>query len=409
VRVDPRGVDCRVVQLAGSGNGRRLTGSGTDRALERFPVSGRIETVVLRQGRWTPTAFAWKRWTAPSRGRRRSPTLSRPRGGEVTGFDVREMLRVYNGQTVPWDGAASGPLDLTVTLQHSDSLRLPPTWRFRRLGTALPYTARSMLLTTASRNPGFGPLVSGAARSTRLDFSGVLGRQLRVRADSRNLDEVLPAFDVPSLPVKLQKGEAAFDGSVAGKLDDPRIAGHGSATNVVWSGKTFDALSGDIDLTSAGFAVRNGSVQRGTLRAQGAGSLGMRDWTVEDASPLVPVGFHPQRSGRRSDGHRGCQERSLQGTIDADRQRSREPFGDPALDAAITATKGTLDGEPFTRFTGALNYSAEPSDGQRATGGGRQTDRHMQAHYQHQAGAFGNGQLRFQVDSNPCRWASFRS
>ena len=46
-------------------------------------------------------------------------------------------------------------------------------------------------------------------------------RQLRVHADSRNLDDVLPAFDVASIPVKLQNGEAVFDGVVTGRFVDP--------------------------------------------------------------------------------------------------------------------------------------------------------------------------------------------
>ena len=48
-----------------------------------------------------------------------------------------------------------------------------------------------------------------------IESPAVLGRQLRVHADSRNLDDVLPAFDIQSLPVKLQSGEVIFDGTVA--------------------------------------------------------------------------------------------------------------------------------------------------------------------------------------------------
>src|ERR1035441_4517641 len=79
-------------------------------------------------------------------------------------------------------------------------------------------------------------------------------------------------------------------GSIAGKPEAAHITGHGNATNVVWSGRTFEALGGDIDLSSAGLTVRNGNVQQGALRAQGAGSLGMREWKVEDASPVSFAG-----------------------------------------------------------------------------------------------------------------------
>ena len=129
-----------------------------------------------------------------------------------------------------------------------------------------------------------------ALPSTRLDFSGVLGRQLRVRADSRNLDEVLPAFDIQSLPVKLQYGEAVFDGSIMRQTGRSAYHGPWQCHERGLAGPDFEALSGDIDLCSAGLAVRNGSVQQGALHAQGAGSLGMRDWKVEDASPVSFAG-----------------------------------------------------------------------------------------------------------------------
>ena len=59
---------------------------------------------------------------------------------------------------------------------------------------------------------------------------------------------------------------------------------------MVWSGRTFDALSGDIDLSGAGLTVRNGSVQQGVLHLQGAGSLGMQRLEGGDASPISAAG-----------------------------------------------------------------------------------------------------------------------
>src|SRR6202021_3007933 len=109
--------------------------------------------------------------------------------------------------------------------------------------------------------------------ATHAEFSGVLGRVLRVQASSRNVDDVLPAFAITSLPVKLQNGQAAFDGSVAGPLDQPHIVGHASATNLAYAGRVFNALAGDVDLTSAGLAVQNGRIEQGALRAQGSGSV----------------------------------------------------------------------------------------------------------------------------------------
>jgi len=105
-------------------------------------------------------------------------------------------------------------------------------------------------------------------------------------------DPPMPLSDIVALlatGIDVYKRQV-FDGTITGSLDTPRITGHGNATNVVWSGRTFQALGGDIDLSSTGLAVRNGNVQQGALHAQGAGSLGMRDWQVEDASPVSFAG-----------------------------------------------------------------------------------------------------------------------
>ena len=208
----------------------------------------------------------------------------------MAGFDVRKLMRVYNGQSVPWDAAASGPVQLSVAFGDSRTLRVAGRMAVSPAGTGAPvHGSIDGNYDAAGETLDLGNSWL-ALPSTRLDFSGVLGRQLRVRADSRDLDEVLPAFDIQALPVKLQSGEVVFDGSIAGPLDAPRITGHGNATNVVWSGRTFQALSGEIDLSSAGLSVRNGSVRLDALHGQGAGSLGMRDWKVEDASPVSFAG-----------------------------------------------------------------------------------------------------------------------
>ena len=44
--------------------------------------------------------------------------------GDVTGFDVRKLMRVYNGQSVPWDAAASGPMQLSVTFGNTSTLQI---------------------------------------------------------------------------------------------------------------------------------------------------------------------------------------------------------------------------------------------------------------------------------------------
>ncbi|MGA2739590.1 MAG: translocation/assembly module TamB domain-containing protein [Bryobacteraceae bacterium] len=403
--IEPRRIAVSGLRIGGLG---LASLTGTNRALEPFPVSGRIETVVLRQKTLDAGGIHIETLDGSFEGKTQIADLRRMHvEGDVSGFDVRKIMRIYNGESVPWDGAASGPMQLGVTLGNSSTLQLAGRMVISPSGPGAPvHGSIGATYDAAGETLDLGTSFL-ALPSTRLDFSGVLGRQLRVHADSRNLDEVLPVFDVPSLPVKLQSGEALFDGTIAGPLAAPHIAGHGNATNVVWSGRTFQAVGGDIDLSSAGVAVRNGNVQQGALHAQGAGSLGMRGWQVEDSSPVSFAGSIRNAPAADLMGIADIKNIPIAATVSAD-AKVAGTVSAPLISATITATKGTLDGEPFDHFTGSLHYTGtavELTNAQLTAGGKNVT---LQAYYQHQAGALDSGQLRLQVDSNAMPLAQFQ-
>ena len=403
--IDPRRIAVSGLRIGGLAEASL---SETQRALAPFQVSGRIETVVLRQQTVDASGIHIDALDGSFEGKAQIADLRRVHvEGDVAGFDVRELVRVYNGQSVPWDAAASGPVQVSVTLGNTSTLQLATRMAISPAGTGSP--VRGSI--GASYDAASETLDLGTSwlelPSTRLDFSGVLGRQLRVRADSRNLDEVLPALGIQSLPVKLQSGNAAFAGAVTGKLEAPRITGRGKATNVVWSGRTFEAVSGDIDFSSAGLTVRNGSVQQGALHAQGSGSLGMRDWKVEDSSPVSFAGSMRNAPAAELLAVADIRNVPVEGTVSAD-AKAAGTFGDPRIEATVTATKGAIEGEPFDRFSGTVSYSGtavELANAQLAAGGKNVT---LTARYQHWPGSFGNGQLLVQVDSNAMPLGQFQ-
>src|ERR1700722_14814284 len=83
---------------------------------------------------------------------------------------------------------------------------------------------------------------------SRADFSGVLGRTLTVHLETTDLNDFLPALgaSAASIPVKLQKGSAVFDGTIKGSIDAPQAAGHLDVTNVSYNQDLVDALSADV-------------------------------------------------------------------------------------------------------------------------------------------------------------------
>ena len=397
VSIDPRRIEVTGMRLSGLAMAA-LTGTG--RSLESIPVSGSIETVVLRRKTLDAAGIRMAELGGSFTGRAQIADFKRVHlEGEVAGFDIQHMLRVYNGQIAPWDGAASGPVELSVTLGQPSTLRLAAHMAISPAGGGAPVKGSiDARYDGASETLDLGRSFL-ALPATRVDFSGVLGRQLTVHVDSRNLDDVLPALGVQSLPVRLRNGQAVFDGSVTGKLEDPHIAGHGNATNLVWSGRVFDALSGDVDVTPAGITLRNGSVQHGTVKAQGSGSLGMRDWKVEDASPVSAAGSMRNATAADLLALADMKNISIQGTVSADAKVSGT-FGDPRIEATVDAAHGALGSEPFDRFTATVRNSVATVEltGAQIVAGGKQVK--LQANYQHPPSHLENGRLHFQVDSN---------
>ncbi len=396
VSIDPRRIEVSRMRLSGLA----MASLSGGRSLQRIPLEGRIATVVLRESILDATGIHLDQLGGSFEGKAQITDFEWLRvEGDVAGFDVQQMLRVYNGQSVPWDAAASGPVQLSVSLKRVTTLKLAAHMAITPALTGSPVTGSI----DAKYDAANGTLDLGrsflALPATRVEFSGVLGQQLRVHATSRDLNDVLPAFNVHSLPVQLRNGEASFEGAITGKLDDPDIAGRGSATNLDWSGRTFDRVNGDIDLTRAGLTVRNGNIQRGKLHGQAVGSLGMRDWKVEDSSPVAASASIRAAPAPDLLAIAGVQSAPIDGTVNADGKISGT-FGSPRIDSTFTVMNGAIDGEPFDRFTGAMRYTGQivEMDNAELTGGGRKV--RLQANYQHQPGRFESGRLRFQVDTN---------
>jgi translocation and assembly module TamB len=380
-------------------SGLRFSGPAIVRG-DTIPSQGRIESAVLRHKILQAEGIRVEILDGSFVGKATIADFERAHVvGDVAGFDVRKTLHVYSAHSVPWDASASGPFELSASLGDSNTVRISARMAIAPSGSGAPVHGDL----DANYDAAADTLDLGRSfltlPSSRADFSGVLGRLLQVHLDSRDLNDVLPAFDIQSLPVTLRHGEVEFQGAVAGKLEDPRITGHGHATRVEWSGRVFDALSGDIDLSGAGLTVRNGAVAQAALHLQGAGSLGLRDWKVEDASPLSAALAIQNAPAADLLAIADMQSVPLTGSVSAEGKVSGT-VGDPHIDARIAATHGTLAGEPFDRFTGTLHYSgavAELADARIAAGAKQAT---LQAAYRHQPGSLTTGQLRFQIDSN---------
>jgi translocation and assembly module TamB len=341
-------------------------------------------------------------------GRVRIEKLDRMRvEGSVSQFEAQRAAGLFGLSRLPWNGLLSGPVELTGLLSDLNEGR----FRARAQLAVLPASASVPVhgLVDASYDGYRGTVDLGRSfiqlPSTRLDFAGILGRQLRVHLDSTNLDELLPAIEVFStsapraLPVTLQNGSAAFDGTVTGPLASPQIAGHVALKNFTLSQEPIDSLAADVALQKSALRVQDGSLTRGNLRAQVAGTLGLRDWKPDRDSVLAASVTLRGAEIRDLLALAGRQNLPATGALSASAQCSGS-IGAPQIKADVSISKGSLQSEPFDRLTARINYlnrQVTVANAQLIAAANRLS---LNATYTHAPDDFRNGRLMFEVASN---------
>jgi translocation and assembly module TamB len=333
--------------------------------------------------------------------------------GVVTGFDARTLLAIYSPQSVPWDGLISGPVKIEGSLRARGGITASAKVTISPAAGSAPVhgsvDARYDSL-TETVDVGNSSLTLPA---TSLQLSGVLGRELRVRVDSRNLDEILPAAGVAtsgpdSVPIRLQNGEAVFTGRVSGKLDAPRIAGHASVTNFVYDARPFDSFAGDVTASPGGVEVKNASLKRGTVMARFQGSVELVNWKTAEDSALSGTASIANASLTELLAMIDRKDLPVKGTLTLAAQVSGT-IGNPVVAADVGVTKGEIDGEPFDRLDAKVANRGNTLElaGGKMTAGARQIT--ASATFQHLPEDFEKGRVQFKVASNAMPLDQFRT
>jgi translocation and assembly module TamB len=330
--------------------------------------------------------------------------------GKLAGFNLRTLARAYASRDLVWDGTISGPVHVAGSLRGPIANRL-----VARAGLSIapgtqgvPLGGRLEVLYDGPREAISLGNSYVALPSTRLDLSGSIGQQLQVRLASTDLDDLLPAIALASdkppgeFPVALQNGAARFDGTVMGRLSDPRIAGRVAVTNFAVRGEKFDRLAADVSAEKSGAAVQNAVVSRGRLAVRLDASAGLRNWkpapeqTVTAAAAIrnarvEELAALAGRSNLRITGQLGA-EAHVSGT-----------FGDPRATLDLAVLNGRAYDEPFERLSARVNYTAravEVASLQFVAGGGRLD---ANAVFEHPPNQFDTGRVAFHVASKGIR------
>jgi translocation and assembly module TamB len=349
-------------------------------------------------------------------GRARIEKLDRVRlEGEASNLDLRRVVRLSTPQPLPWDGLLSGAVELHGLLSDLNRGRFEA--RAQLVLTPAPDVAPVRGIIAARYDGIRGTVDLGKSfvqlPQTRADFEGTLGRQLRLRVETTFPGELMPALELISgsapreLPVQLQNGSASFNGTVTGPLDSPQVAGHIALTNFVYSQVKADTLAADIAAQSSAVKVRDGTVTRGSMHANFAGTVALREWKPDPDGALAAT-LSLQAAGVQDllalAGKKGI---DVTGTLSASGAVTGT-MRNPLTKADVRVVNGSICGEPFDRLTAHIDYVSPLVEIANATldAGGKEL--RFQGSYAHSPGDFETGRLTFDAESNRMELGQFR-
>ena len=323
--------------------------------------------------------------------------------GELAGFGIRRTVALYSPATLPWDGVTSGTAQAEGSLRRKSELRASADLTIAPALQGAPVHGHI----TATYEARSGLLDLGRSTlelpSSRADFSGGLqaGRELRVHAETRDLNDILPALgeNPTDFPVRLENGAAVFDGTAGGSLESPRIAGHLNVTRFAYQGRVFDSLEADATASPTAAEAHNAVVSYGTLRARFQGSIGLSGWKFEQSSAIAGTATMRNADAAALAALFDRKDLPATGTLSGTAQFSGT-IADPGAAGDFEILKGIFQDQPFDRFAGHLNYSGRTvrlTSAQIDESGGQVQ---LSASFDHAPGRFDTGRVRFELSTN---------
>ena len=297
--------------------------------------------------------------------------------GECTGRDARRQTNpqpqpepgsatrpCVPGETIPYDGVVSGTVAGSGKLRDlSLSGLLDATAQLTVAPAAAGPAVHGEIAATYTAVPGAAAKLE-LGRSwielphTRADVTGTLGgsvKQLTVKLETKDLNDLLPALNGHTLPFSLRDGSVSFAGTVNGTVEDPRIAGHATLHNAVYEGELVDSASGDVAASMNQASVANASIVYEGVTASGNGSIALTEWGATDASAIVGNVEIGNVDLTHALALAGYKEVDVNGTLTAAAHVSGT-LGQPVGSADMTLSKGLIYQQPYDSITSHLQY-----------------------------------------------------
>ncbi len=330
--------------------------------------------------------------------------------GDIDGVTIAEVGRLAARETGSLNGTLSGPvqLDGQVTTAGLVGANASAMLDLKAGSGGVPVQGSLAI----NFNQRAGKLQLGNSQldvgSTHADLSGILGEDLTVHVVSRNLNDALPVLRAlgaqppAQWPVELEDGVARIDASIRGSLQDPKVSGQADADKLKLDGRLLDRVTSTFTLDRSNAVLQTIRIEQGKMRLEGNGRAGLREWKLEDASPVSAAVSLRSADLETLAAEAGWKTPPAAGLVSAAVHVSGS-LESPLVAAAVSLENLTLWDEHFAQARADVTFTTtalEVAHGeavfpsQARNGAGRIT---LSGDYNHPASDWKDGSLRFDL------------
>lgn len=323
--------------------------------------------------------------------------------GRLDGISVSTAGQLAGVKQIPYSGGITGPVEVAGTIGARD-LKAAGTFKLTPGQGGVPVSGEVEVAYDQRR----GSVQLGNSYvvlpSSRLDVSGTLGSMLKVRLESRDLSDVLPALRLAGenapdkLPLQLlPDGSALFEGTVTGPVKTARVNGAVTLTNFEVQKQKVDRLVATVDATASGAQVSSFALGHDNLRLEGSAAAALQNWKLLDEAA---VKANVKLQGAQVEKLLAAAGRTfpVQGQLSAT-AAIEGTAGDPRATIRFNVEQPVVYGEKLDRIRAEIKYAGagvEVISGVAELGTARIL---LTGAYEHPLSDYKNGRLRFNVST----------
>lgn len=321
--------------------------------------------------------------------------------GKFEDLDFGDAVAVLADRPVPWSGTINGDASVEAVLGQPKT-KVVVNATIVSSGQGAPIEGQIEV----GYDQSAGTVRLGSSHvstpSTRLELSGTLGETLQVRANSTNLDDIVPVLRIldpearTTLPVKLDRGSATASGTVSGALDRPRFRGHVDVDGINWEGRLFSRLKSEVDASRESISLRRVSATYGATVITGDANIAQDKGSFEDGAIAAQLSV---RNASLADAVKELSLDTPLGGTAAAVIRAMGTLQNPAADVSLDISESTAYGEQFGHVRATIHYEntvLRVSEGESSIGGGKLA---FSGVFSHPPGDWRNGSLEAQFST----------